>query len=141
MNIEKVLNNEVVRTSIRYAILFPFALISIVLGLYGLVFLIGGITSSNPFSFFLGLSSVAGWVGILGAEKRLLSSSEELTEEEKKKIRIMLTFGFLSSLSLSIWAIATSATSLAIALFFLSLCPLLLIYATPKGTTIWNQEK
>ena len=136
MNIEKVLNNEVVRTSIRYAILFPFAILSIVLGLYGLVFLIGGITDSNPFSFFIGLSSVEGWVGILGAEKRLLSSSEELTEEEKKKIRIMLTFGFISSLSLSIWVLTTSATGLAIALFFLSLCPLLLIYATPKGTTI-----
>ena len=129
---EKLLNNRIVRIVIGTAIGVPVTAISIILGLHGLILLYAGIKEVEVLPFSLGVVTITGFVGIVGAWKRLFTSSEDMTEKQKTNTRTLLVFGLLSSLALSIWAMSSSEPEMAAILFMLSFGAGVFIYATPK---------
>ena len=129
---EVILNNRIVRIIIGTAIGIPLTAISVVLGLHGLVLLYAGIKEMELVPFSMGLVTVTGFIGIYGAWKRIFKSSDEMTESERSKVRIMLGFGFLSSLGLALWALSSSEAEATIIMLLLAVGAIAFIYATPK---------
>ncbi len=129
---EKLLNNRIVRIVIGTAIGIPVTAFSIVLGLHGLILFYAGVKEAELLPLFLGVVTVTGFIGIVGAWKRLLSSTEEMDKKEKRNVRAMLMFGLLSSLALGAWAFSSSEPEIAIILLVLSLGAGVFIYATPE---------
>lgn len=131
---EEFLNLKITRIAIGALIGIPVTAVSIVLGFHGLVLLYAGIKEFEIFSFSLGIVTITGFIGIIGAWKRIYSSSKNLSEKEKQSIRSMLIIGFLSSIALSYWALSSSEKEISLALFMLSFGALAFIYATPKNS-------
>lgn len=103
------------------------------MGLHGLVLFYAGAKEAELLPLSLGVVTITGFIGILGAWKRIYSSSEEMSEKEKSTTRIMLLFGCLSSFGLSAWAFNSSEPESAIILLLLALGAVAFIYATPKN--------
>ena len=82
--------------------------------------------------FLIGTVTITGFIGIYGAWKRIFRSSEAMTESEKSRVRVMLTFGFMSSFGLGLWAFSASEMEATIFLFLLATGAIAFIYATPK---------
>ena len=129
---EKLLNNIIVRIVIGATVGLPLTAISIVLGFHGLVLFYAGVKELELIPFSLGLVTITGFIGIIGAWKRIFITSEVMTEKEKNTTRVMLIFGLLTSLALSIWAFRTSEPEGGIILLALSFGAGAFIYATPK---------
>lgn len=129
---ENFLNNRIIRIVIGTAVGIPLTTISIILGFHGLVLFYAGIKDAELLPFLIGVVTITGFIGIIGAWKRIFTSSEEMTEKEKNTTRVMLLFGSLTSLGLSAWAFKSSELEFAAILLLLSLGAVAFIYATPK---------
>ena len=131
---EELLNKRIIRIVIGVTIGIPFTAISIPLGWHGMLLGFGGIASGNVLFISIGITTITGFVGIAGAWRRLLKSTEVISKEELNRIRIMLFCGLASSLALCIWAIIKANIVTILALSLLLLFSVFFIYATPKNS-------
>lgn len=129
---EELLNKRITRIIIGVSLAIPFTAISIVLGWHGLLLGFGGIASGNILFILIGITTIIGFVGIAGAWRRLLKSSNLMSKEEQNKIRTMLFFGLASSLVLCVWSFFKADIITILILSLLLLFSVFFIYATPK---------
>lgn len=129
---ENLLNNKLTRRIIGGVIGIPLTMISIVLGFHGLILLYAGVKDLELYPLSLGIATITGFIGIIGAWKRISASSEEMSEKEKSIIRAMLFCGFLSSAGLSVWAFTSNEPEVGVTLLLLTLGSIGFIFATPK---------
>ena len=128
---EDLLNKKSTRIIIGLFIATPFTVAAIIFGLYGIIVGIAGIAEKSPI-FLLALISISGLVGVLGAWRRLVKTTMELSDKEQNKIRTMLFFGLASTVALCIWSVYLEFPK-AIATFILMLTlNAFFIYGTPK---------
>jgi len=131
---EDLLNKKSTRIIIGLFIATPFTVAAIIFGLYGIILGIAGVAENNPILFLLSLISISGLVGVLGAWRRLVKTTTELSDKEQNKIRTMLFFGLASTVALCIWSVYLEFPK-AIATFILILTlKAFFIYGTPKNS-------
>ena len=129
---EELLNKKSSRIIIGVLIATPFTVAAIIFGLYGILMGVGGIAEQSPILISLGLISISGLAGVLGAWRRLVNATNDLSVSEQNKIRIMLFLGLASTLALFAWSIYFKSLE-AISIFLLILgLNVFFIYATPK---------
>lgn len=129
---ENLLNKKSTRIIIGVFIATPFTLAAIMFGLYGIMMGISGVVEKSPILFLMGLISISGLIGVLGAWRRLIKPTTELIDKDQNKIRTMLFFGLASTLALFIWSVYFKSSD-AIAIFMLILAlNAFFIYGTPK---------
>ena len=135
---ENTLNNRIVRIILAVVVGIPVTAVVVVLGFNGLILGYGGIIEFKLLPFLLGVVTVTGVIGIIGAWKRIYTSTNEMSEKEKQTTRVMLVIGCFSSLALSIWAFSSAEPEIAIFLLVLSFGAVVFIYATPKNSNNEN---
>jgi len=132
---ESFLNKKIIRIMIGLFVGIPFTAISIPSALYGLLFGVAGLLFSGSIIFALiGFTAITGLIGISGAWRRLLKSSDILCQEERLLIRKMLFSGLISSLILSTSALYFNYLETILLFTLLLFINLFFIYATPKNT-------
>ena len=82
--------------------------------------------------FLLGVVTITGFIGIIGAWGRLLISSNDMSVKSSKRIRLMLLSGLLTSLSFLVLAVYKSEPEGAVFMLALTLGAAAFVYATPK---------
>ncbi len=129
---EDLLNKKSTRIIIGLLIATPFTIAAIIFGLYGIIIGIAGIAEKSPILLLLSLISVSGLAGVLGAWRRLVKTTEQLSNKEQNKIRTMLFFGLASALALFIWSIYFKWPAAIAMLVLILTLNTFFIYATPK---------
>jgi len=131
-NMEDLLNKKSTRIIIGVFIATPFTVAAIIFGLYGIVVGIAGVAEKSLIWFLLCLISISGLIGVLGAWRRLVKTTKELSNKEQNKIRTMLFFGLASTVALFLWSVYFKSSE-AIATFIIILTlNAFFIYGTPK---------
>jgi len=132
---ESFLNKKIIRIMIGLFVGIPFTAISIPLGLYGLLFGISGLFFNGSIIFALiGFTAITGLIGISGAWRRLLKSSDIICQKERLLIRKMLFSGLTSTLILFTLVLYFNYLEAIFPFTLLLLINLFFIYATPKNT-------
>ena len=129
---EDLLNKKHIRIIIGIVIAAPFTAGAIIFGLYGIIMGIGGIAEQSPVLLLLGLITISGLIGVSGAWRRLLKTTNEINYKEQNKIRTMLFFGLASALALLAWSIYFKWPLAITICVLISTLNVLFIYATPK---------
>jgi len=128
---EAFLNYKISRLIIGIGIGLPATAISVILGFHGLILGYGGIKEANIFFLFMGIITITGFIGIIGAWWRLIISTENTSKTNQNKIRSMLFYGLATSIALSIWSLYSDFRTLPVPLTLI-LAGTFFIYATPK---------
>ncbi len=132
--IEKKLDKLSLRIFIGAIFGVPLTAISLVAGIYGLVFGYAGLVGGGVWLIIIGVVTITGLIGICGAWRRLLKTSNLMTKRERKIIRNMLFCGFLSSFVITAWLLYVDGISeLSLILIILSLGGVVFILGTPKN--------
>jgi hypothetical protein len=131
MKMETFLNYRVSRLIIGTAIGIPATIISVILGFHGLILGYAGIKEADIYFLFMGIITITGFVGIIGAWCRLIISTHNTSNSVQNKIRTMLIYGLATSVALLIWSLFSDYKTLPIPLTLI-LAGTFFIYATPK---------
>jgi len=131
MKMEVFLNYRISRLIIDIGIGLPATALSVILGFHGLILGYGGIKEANIYFLFIGLITITGFIGIIGAWWRLMSSTENTSKSEQNKIRVMLFYGLATSVALLMWSLYSDYRTLLIPVTLI-LAGTFFIYATPK---------
>lgn len=99
------LDRPVVRFALGTFIGLPISAATVIGSLYSVIFLYGGIIQADLRVATLGAGGILGTVGVLGAWRRLLKRSTEMSEGDRKTARLMLKCGVIGALVLALWCL------------------------------------
>jgi len=129
---EEFLNKKNTRIAIGIFVAVPFTAVALLFGLYGIIFGISGIATINPFASLFALLTALGLIGIAGAWRRLLKSTNKNNSKEQNKIRTMLFCGLASTLAFFAVSFYFNQTKAILLLLPIAIFIVFFIYATPK---------
>ncbi len=128
---EVFLNYRVSRLIIGAAIGIPATAISVILGFHGLILGYAGIKEADIYFLFMGVITITGFIGIIGAWWRLMVSTRNTSNSKQNIIRSLLLYGLATSVALFMWSLFSDYRTLPIPLTLI-LAGTFFIYATPK---------
>ncbi len=130
--IERIFNLLGVRILIGAFIGLPITALALIGLAHGLVFLYSGVSDRTLWAIVLGVLSVVGTFGVIGAWLRITISSKSMSKTVNAITRFMLFCGLITSTVLGFWWLANNGIDF-ITVFFVVLTSgaVLFIYATP----------
>jgi len=134
VKMEELLNNNKIRIVISIFIGIPATAIIALTSIYGLTFGLVGVIEGSLYMLFIGIINISGIIGLIGAWKRIYTTSTKMTEDEKHTTKVMLYIGMFSSLSLSASSFYFSEIAPTFIFILISLGSAAFIYATPKNS-------
>lgn len=122
-----------IRILIGTCIGLPITALALIGLAHGLVFLYGGIADGTLWAIILGILSIVGTFGVIGAWVRTIVSTTSMSRKLNTLTRLMLICGLVTSIVLGIWWLVNNGVDLVTVFFvLLSSGAVLFIYATPK---------
>ena len=132
---ENILNNIFVRIIAGLIVGIPLSALVLVTGAHGLLIGYAGVINSEFWLILVGIITITGIIGIIGAWRRLIDSTYSMSVPYNNKTRTMLFFGVFTSVALTVWTIVIDGVSeIASLLIILSIGGVIFIIATPKSS-------
>ena len=132
---EYIFNNIFVRIIAGILIGIPVSVVALVSGAHGLLLGYAGIITVEFWLVLVGIITITGFIGIIGAWRRLIDSTVSMSVKYNNKTRSMLFFGIFTSVALTIWSIVIDGVSeMTLLLIILCMAGVMFIIATPKSS-------
>lgn len=132
---ENILNNIYVRIIMGVFIGIPFTSTALFAGAHGLILGYAGIVEEKFSMAILGILTITGFIGIIGAWLRIIEPTSSMSSRYLKITRLMLYSSFITSVSLTIWAFYLEGlTETSMPVIILIVGSILFIAATPKSS-------
>ncbi len=127
----EIIDNKKLQYPLRLiaALLLPFILI---LDIYGLIFIYSSVVDFTYISLILGLSSLFGTIGYIGAWYRITKQRSSMSTKQVTYVRRGLILGITASLLLLGLSFYTQVIITIIFFMFIAFSGIVFLYATPK---------